>query len=388
MTIEYGTKILAKKNPSRCEFSALVIARGANINAVGCVDSPIVFTSDQKRSRAGDWAGLVLLGKGFVSTSEEVEFPGEFLAPFFPDEKKYYGGGGCNTDDEDFSGVLQFIRIEYAGSKQAGIVAIGVGNKTMIESVEVAVSGSNSYAFLGGAVGNNRMLAFGSKLNDFYYERGYQACNTQQVAIRVTMVGPGEDRNSIYARSTYWKATSKYARRTLLRTKNATLIGYDTELGTPALGSAILNANGATTRMYNTVATGFKNAVEVKQGNRNAPDFCPYVVEDIACDSILPFIESMHLVVADTPETKIAKSNFLSDVQLAKWIAGGFNGGGFNQQGGGLNIRIPYGVERADIRALKAADNYNSVGTATIGAGRVPWNFLDEEWVRRDFSQY
>lgn len=50
---------------------ALVITRGAKINAEGTVDKPIVFTSQaaDAAKRAGDWGGIVVLGNASTNAT-------------------------------------------------------------------------------------------------------------------------------------------------------------------------------------------------------------------------------------------------------------------------------------------------------------------------------
>ena len=59
LTIEAGTRIEGEKS-SR---GALVVTRGTKIIAEGTKDKPIVFTSDAATPAAGDWGGIVILGR-------------------------------------------------------------------------------------------------------------------------------------------------------------------------------------------------------------------------------------------------------------------------------------------------------------------------------------
>ncbi|VAV83962.1 FIG00649626: hypothetical protein, partial [hydrothermal vent metagenome] len=74
----------------------IAISQGAKIMASGTADNPIVLTSDASIPQAGDWGGLILLGRAPInsvsgtatSTSEIASLP--------------YGG----TDAADNSGVI------------------------------------------------------------------------------------------------------------------------------------------------------------------------------------------------------------------------------------------------------------------------------------------
>ena len=113
---------------------ALIIERGAKINAIGTVSKPIVFTSGKAvgQRNPGDWGGLVILGKATTNRSTEPTIEGGV--------GKNFGG----TDDNDNSGTLKYVRIEFAGiasqpnSEINGLTLGGVGSGTTIEYVQVA----------------------------------------------------------------------------------------------------------------------------------------------------------------------------------------------------------------------------------------------------------
>ena len=111
----------------------LAIAQGAKIIAEGTSTAPIIFTSASTTPNAGDWGGLILLGKAPVNsvtgattaTSEIANLP--------------YGG----TVADDDSGILRYVRVEYSGGKadgqseNNGFSFYGVGNKTVVEYIQM-----------------------------------------------------------------------------------------------------------------------------------------------------------------------------------------------------------------------------------------------------------
>ncbi len=141
LTIEPGTIIKGDK-PTK---GSLIVKPGAKIIAVGTQDKPIVFTSNQAAGQraAGDWGGLVLLGKAPVNkTPAYVE--GENVSQF----------GG--TDPADNSGQLKYVRIEFAGiafetdKEINGLTFGGVGSGTQVDYVQVSYSGDDAYEWFGG----------------------------------------------------------------------------------------------------------------------------------------------------------------------------------------------------------------------------------------------
>ena len=93
--------------------SALIINRGAKIIANGTSTLPIVMTSSAPpgERRAGDWGGLLMYGKARINNpGGEAAQEGGVADP--NDKTKWYYGG---TDDNDNSGSLQYVRVEFAG---------------------------------------------------------------------------------------------------------------------------------------------------------------------------------------------------------------------------------------------------------------------------------
>ena len=104
LSIEAGTRILGERG------SSLIITRGAKIHAVGTRERPIVFTSAVPpggRYR-GDWGGVSLLGRAPINVAGGVNVVAG--VPVFGGRGEYGG-----NDPEDSSGVLNYVRIEFAG---------------------------------------------------------------------------------------------------------------------------------------------------------------------------------------------------------------------------------------------------------------------------------
>lgn len=164
LTIEPGTIILGDKSSK----GTLIVKPGAKIIARGTSAKPIVFTSAQaKGSRNyGDWGGIILLGKAKVNkTPATIE--GENISTF----------GG--SDDADNSGVLKYVRIEFAGiafetdKEINGLTMGGVGSGTEIDYVQVSYSGDDAYEWFGGSVNAKHIIAYRTLDDDFDTDWGY-----------------------------------------------------------------------------------------------------------------------------------------------------------------------------------------------------------------------
>jgi hypothetical protein len=165
LTIEPGTIIKGISNTK----AALMIERGSKIIAAGTVDKPIVFTSDKPKGQraSGDWGGLVILGK--AKTNKHDSGTGVGIAE--GGIGSLYGG----DDDNDNSGVLQYVRIEFPGipllatanSEINGLTFYAVGRGTTVDHIQVSYSGDDSYEWFGGSV-NCKYLVCIRGLDDEY----------------------------------------------------------------------------------------------------------------------------------------------------------------------------------------------------------------------------
>ncbi len=153
------------------EKGALIIERGAKLIADGRANNPIVFTSGKPvGSRTpGDWGGIILLGK--APTNRPLD-----PAPTIEGGvgRKY---GGIDPNDE--SGILRFVRIEYAGiaaepgSEINGLTMGGVGSGTIIENIQVSFGNDDAFEFFGGTVNAKNLIAFATADDDFDFDFGY-----------------------------------------------------------------------------------------------------------------------------------------------------------------------------------------------------------------------
>lgn len=165
LTIEPGTIIKS----SVANKGALIIERGAKIIAEGSASQPIVFTSGKTAAERapGDWGGIVILGKATVNASNPTIEGGI---------GKQYGG----TVDNDNSGILKYIRIEFAGiaaepnSEINGLTLGGVGSGTTIEYIMVSYGNDDAYEFFGGTVNAKYLVAYATADDDFDFDNGYK----------------------------------------------------------------------------------------------------------------------------------------------------------------------------------------------------------------------
>jgi len=166
LTIDPGTIIKGKTGTK----ASLIIERGGKIMAQGTADKPIVFTSEKAAGSraAGDWGGIIVCGKAKINpTGGEAEIEGGVGSK--------YGG----TDDNDNSGVLKYVRIEFAGYAFAtdkeinGLTLGGVGKGTIIDYVQVSYSNDDSFEWFGGTLNCSHLIAFSGLDDEFDTDYGF-----------------------------------------------------------------------------------------------------------------------------------------------------------------------------------------------------------------------
>jgi len=181
ITIEAGTVIKGKVDTK----ASLVIERGAKIMAAGTVLKPIIFTSAKAAGArsAGDWGGLVICGKAKINvTGGEAIIEGGLGTP--------YGG----TDDNDNSGVLKYIRIEFAGyafelNKEInGLTFGGVGRGTTVDYIQVSFANDDSFEWFGGTVNAKHLIAFSGLDDEFDTDYGFSGFVQYIVGLRNPMI--------------------------------------------------------------------------------------------------------------------------------------------------------------------------------------------------------
>jgi hypothetical protein len=176
LIIQPGTTIVS----DIAEKGALIIERGAQIIAEGTSAKPIVFTSGKAAGERtpGDWGGVALLGRATTNRATEPTIEGGIGRP--------YGG----TNDLDNSGILKYVRIEYAGiaampnSEINALTLGGVGSGTIIENVQTIYANDDAFEFFGGTVNAKNLYAYATADDDYDFDFGYRGSVSYSVSKR------------------------------------------------------------------------------------------------------------------------------------------------------------------------------------------------------------
>lgn len=175
LTIAPGTIIVGDPPAANLLPGALFITRGAKINAVGTLQNPIIFTSAKTTPAPGDWAGLFILGYSQTSLSAPHI---EGVGPTWSEYARFGPDLGQPANDNDASGILKYVRIEYAGIEllpglaHAGLTLAGVGCGTTIDFVEVFKSNQDGFRFWGGISTAQHLLSIDNGADQFSFNFG------------------------------------------------------------------------------------------------------------------------------------------------------------------------------------------------------------------------
>ncbi|CAN5765687.1 hypothetical protein BH23GEM3_BH23GEM3_25030 [soil metagenome] len=196
LTIQPGTRIEGDFNTLG---SSLFILRGAKIIANGTRENPIVFTSSQPvgQRQPGDWGGLIMIGNGITNRGAPTFIEGTGTSVDNP--RVDYSGG---TDNNDNSGILRYVRIEFAGYATApneelnSLTMAAVGRGTTIEYVQVLKGLDDSFEWFGGAVDGRYLISYEAADDHFDASEGYVGRNQYLIAFQSIRPEPRQEAGS------------------------------------------------------------------------------------------------------------------------------------------------------------------------------------------------
>lgn len=162
LVIEEGVTITAKDGTPASMFIA--VEMGGTIEAIGTASAPIVFTAADQNP--GAWGGISIAGRATCNTGKDQEAEISGLL---------YGG----DQDDDNSGTLKYVRVEYSGAqinddKQFnGFSFYGVGTGTTLEYLQSYKGQDDGFEFFGGTANISYVVSTGSGDDSFDFAEGW-----------------------------------------------------------------------------------------------------------------------------------------------------------------------------------------------------------------------
>lgn len=166
LTIQAGTTLYGKVG------GALIVQRGAKVNAIGTAVDPIIMTGEGDiltgATNRGQWAGVVIAGKApNNNAATEVSF--EFDATIL------HGG----TTPTDSSGNYKYIIVKHAGQpiladKEFNSITMGsVGSGTVFDYVEAYNGKDDGIELFGGTINMSHLVLIGNDDDQLDTDEGY-----------------------------------------------------------------------------------------------------------------------------------------------------------------------------------------------------------------------
>lgn len=235
-------------DPSVTTF--LSIKQGAKIFAEGSNTNPIVFTPLKSNPTFGDWGGIIINGYADINTGLTAEGEGG---------TGIYGG----NNDQDNSGILRYVRVEYAGkilgtdNELNGFSFNGVGSGTIVEYIQAYKGSDDGIEFFGGTVNVRYAVSSENQDDSFDWTHGWRG-KGQYWYVQQGL--NGGDRGIEADNNSDDNTATPYSEPTL---SNITLNGVDDGDG---LNEGIRLREGTKGKIYYANVTGFaKYGVRVSE---------------------------------------------------------------------------------------------------------------------------
>ena len=257
LTIEPGTVIKGDKQTK----ASLICERGGKLIAKGSATEPIVFTSEEAAGsrKPGDWGGIIICGKA-KNNQTEMQIEGG--------PRTKHGG----DNDADNSGVLSYVRIEFAGypfqtdQEINGLTLGSVGSGTQIDHVQVSYSNDDSFEWFGGTVNCKYLVAFHGWDDDFDTDNGFSGAVQYGLAVRDAKIADKSQSNGFESdNNASGSDVSPYTTATF---SNITFIGPKLQTGVKFENTTDFITGGSMNPNNGSALGKFQSAMQIRRSSR------------------------------------------------------------------------------------------------------------------------
>lgn len=227
------------------------IMRGSQIFAEGTAQAPVVFTAVKTQDRKrGEWGGLVINGNARINACKAGAPVCEAISEGIKVEQVKFGG----SNDDDNSGVLRYVRVEFAGypisqdNELNGITFNAIGRGTEVDHVQVHMNADDGVEFFGGTVNVKHLVLTGNEDDSIDWDFGF----TGKIQFAVIQQADDSADNGVEADNL--KSPQDAQPRSNPELSNVTFIG-----GAKS-GYGLLLRKGTAGRFSNVILSGFSKA--------------------------------------------------------------------------------------------------------------------------------
>ena len=275
----------------------IAISQGAKIIANGTADCPIVLTSNASNPAAGDWGGLILLGRAPInSVTGSATATSEIAGlPF----------GGTNAADD--SGILNYVRVEYSGgaadgqSENNGFSFYGVGNGTVVNYIQAYEGKDDGIEFFGGTVNASYVSVVNAQDDSIDWTEGYTGTITNAYVKHGASHDKGIEADGY--NTDFSNAAGYFSKPTV---NNLTIIGNGSSTGNEAI-----RLRAGTQGIFNNVwIEGFEEGFDLDGDAGDNPTGAGVLSGDLSVTDV-SFIDVILKMKNDTGET-FTEADFIS----------------------------------------------------------------------------
>jgi hypothetical protein len=247
LTIQAGTVLFGES----ATIGYLVIDRGAKIMALGTREQPIIMTSDKSPGSMapGDNGGWVIHGRALANCANTAA----------GDSCVSEGGAGAygGPNDNDDSGIIRYVRIEYAGKEVApnnelnALTMNAVGRNTTIEYVQAHLGSDDGLEWFGGTARCRNLISTGCQDDNVDWQLGFRGF-LQFICVQQH---PGQGDGGIEADNSEFGANNQPRSHPVIA--NLTLVGAPTG-GAGTTNRGALMRRGTAFYVINSIFTGWR----------------------------------------------------------------------------------------------------------------------------------
>ncbi len=400
LTIQAGTIIRGNTSGQAADNFGLIISQGSKIIAEGTASNPIVFTSGKAPGSrvSGDWSGLIVIGKAKTNLRNQpglLDGVGQYEA--LPNDPYVTYGG---SDSADNSGVLKYVRIEYAGynflqdQEINGLTFAAVGSATQVDYVQVSYANDDSFEWFGGSVNAKHLIALGGVDDDFDMDEGYNGRVQFALGVRHpsfadqagTSNGLEHDNNTGLS-ATAGSGKTPNARNPQPITRpvlsNFTIVGpiraSETRNSIPSTtrakyGRGIELRSSVSTSLFNSLVFGYPTGIQLVNG---AASLTPSTQTKAVADSLS--IRNTSISINASPDVLTNQTNIPTGLQYngsAFTTANWFNTAAFNNSSSNASTGLTQPFYTGDIAGAASQIDFSTVDF-TLQAGAAALNGAD-----------
>jgi len=265
LTIQAGTLVYGYKVGTSV-VSALIVEMGGKLIADGTASQPIIFTSSNAPGTRtiGDWGGVVVCGRSRINTVNGTDTSQIVEGSI----GSLYGG----TNDADNSGIIRYVRIEYAGANLSGqsgnelnsLTMGGVGSGTVIEYVQVSYGFDDGFEWFGGTVNCKYLISYKVTDDDFDVDNGFRGKVQFGLVVKDKNIADQSGSHAIESDNNPNSPNNYNGPRTKPVFSNITFIGPKQDTNTivnPDHKRGYHLRRNSLTSVYNSIVMGFPDAI-------------------------------------------------------------------------------------------------------------------------------